>query len=250
MKPAILYKITNISNNMVYYGIVFGKNKTVEQRFEEHMTGKGGKFLFKYGVEVYGRESFTVEEIDRGGISEMMEKEVELNKNNLYPIGYNGNTSHALVLTEEQKIQALQKRNDLYEQHPERRPTPPNWKNRTRSEEMKRKLSESKKGHSVDQETREKIRKSLTGRKGTQESKNKRSRSLQDHPNAYNRSVWLAISPNDVYHWTHGKRNTVLNQIGCSISKSFYENLNTNIPIQFNQPSKNQGWRFSIWWPS
>ena len=42
MKIATLYKITNTINGLFYWGIVYGKNKTVLDRFEEHMSGKGG----------------------------------------------------------------------------------------------------------------------------------------------------------------------------------------------------------------
>lgn len=156
MKTAILYKIVNTVNGMVYYGIVYKKDKTVSDRFEEHMTGRGGSLLYQHGVLEYGRDSFVVEELERGNIDYIRNKEVELNKNNLYPIGYNGNTSHAILTTEDQREQALAKRELLYKDYPERRPTPPNWKGKTRSPQMRSRLSESKKGHAVSEETRKK----------------------------------------------------------------------------------------------
>jgi hypothetical protein len=39
MTITTLYKITNIINNMCYYGIVYAKGKTIYDRFNDHMTG-------------------------------------------------------------------------------------------------------------------------------------------------------------------------------------------------------------------
>lgn len=246
MREAILYKVTNIINNKCYFGIIFGKNQTPEKRFEEHMSGRGGKLLYKHGVKKYGRENFKLEILEKGELDYIRNLEVQNNRNNLYPIGYNGNVSHAMVLTPEQKQQALKTRSEMHKLYPEKKPVPPTWKGKKRSETMRKKLSASKMGHTVSEEARKKISNTLKGRKHTQETITKRRLTLLQHPTACGKQHWLAISSENVYHYTHGKAIEMCKKIGVARSKAYYKNMNTGLPLKSKRPmlSKCEGWTF------
>jgi hypothetical protein len=245
MKSASLYKITNTKNNLCYYGIVYGKNKTVEDRFTEHMNGKGGSLLYKHGVKVFGRDSFVVETILTGELDYIRSEEVALNEKNLWPNGYNGNTSHAIVLTEEQQAQIKQTKKQKWADNPETKPVPPNWKGKKRSDQMKERLSISKTGHDVSDITRQKLRDANVGKTQTEKTKEKRKQSLSANPNAYGREYWLAISPDGIGHLTHGGRNHMFSTIGISIGKSLFSNINTGNPTKcIAHNAKNNGWIF------
>lgn len=246
MREATLYKIINIINNKSYFGIVFGKKQTPEKRFEQHMSGKGGKLLYKYGVKKYGRENFKLEILEKGEINYIRNLEVQNNQNNLYPIGYNGNVSHAMILTPQQRQQALKTRSEMLKLYPERKPIPPIWKGKKRSEAMRKKLSASKTGHTVSEEARKKISNTLKGRKQSQETVAKRKLTLLQHPTAFGKQHWLAISSENVYHYTHGKAIEMCKKIGVSRGKTYYKNMNTGTPLVSKRPmvSKCEGWTF------
>jgi hypothetical protein len=239
-----LYKITNIINNMCYYGIVFGKNKTINDRFREHMTGKGGIFLYTEGVLKFGEKNFIIEEIETNDLNSIRDLESKLNKNNLWPIGYNGNYSHAIVVTDEQHKKITKSKKEKWNLNPELKPIPPNWKGKQRSDTMKSRLSASKLGHKVSAETREKLRIANLGKKCSKETNSKRKNSLEKNPKSYNRNHWLAIDRHGIGHYNFGNRYKLFKQIGCAASKNFYNSLNTGIPVTCNRNSPNNGWTF------
>tara|TARA_R110000772_G_C13217422_1_gene431500 strand:+ start:146 stop:877 length:732 start_codon:yes stop_codon:yes gene_type:complete len=106
------YRVTNTVNNMCYYGIIYKEGKTVEDRLQEHMSGKGGVILFSEGVEKYGLEAFIVEEIIEGELDDIREWEKNINTTNLWPKGYNGNAGPVIVksdLTEAKRHAGYQK---------------------------------------------------------------------------------------------------------------------------------------------
>lgn len=242
MTITTLYKITNIINNMCYYGIVYAKGKTIYDRFNNHMIGKGGSILYKQGVLNYGRDSFTIITLAIGPFDYIKNIEVILNKGNLWPIGYNGNTAHALILTAEQHIQITNSKQQLWEQYPERKPIPPNWAGKSRSDRMKIRLSNSKKGHIVSNDCRNKLRTANIGKTYSRETIEKRLQSSKLNPKSYNRQHWLAVKDN-IGHYTFGSRSKFFKIIGCAASSSFYANLNTGIVVSGKSPS-NKGWMF------
>lgn len=99
MKKAKGYKITNIKNNMCYFGIIY-KDLDIHRRFKQHMSGKGGVILYGEGVKKFGPESFIVEEMIEGNLSEVRDWEYQQNIHNLWPIGYNGNAGKFIIKTE------------------------------------------------------------------------------------------------------------------------------------------------------
>lgn len=230
MKIATLYKITNTINGLFYWGIVYGKNKTVLDRFEEHMTGKGGTLLYKEGVLLFGRENFIVEEIVTGPVEELRILESEYNKLNLWPVGYNGNTAHAIVLTDEQQARISATKKEKFKNNPESKPIPPNWKGKKRSDTMKARLKASKMGHVVDDSTKEKISKSWT------------ARAISD-PGTCNRKPCLAIDPAGEAHYSVMGKCSLLYRFGIYYPKANL--LNTGKPISAigkMKPKKIHGW--------
>ena len=75
----IIYKITNKLNGKVYIGQT---KRTLERRWKEHCCPKGGCPLLKRAINKYGKENFTVEQID------IATNQDELNKKEIYWIEY------------------------------------------------------------------------------------------------------------------------------------------------------------------
>jgi len=242
MTTATLYKITNIVNKMCYYGIVYKKGKTIEERFEEHMEGKGGVHLYNEGVLKFGKENFIICALETGELDYIRDKETQLNANNLHPKGYNGCSSHAIIISKEKHSIITEKKRLGWETGAYPKPIPPNWKGKKRSESMRTKLSESKKGIFRTKETKEKISKSKTGQTPSEETREKMriSHALSGGPS--NKRHWLLISPNKELHYTFGNIQSFVKTLGLSYSKLFVENLNTGIPIKSKRRCPLSGW--------
>lgn len=101
---AILYVVVNKINNLKYYGIIHKKDKTIQQRFEDHAQGKGGVFLYQ-AMQEHGVENFYIEEIERGPLDFIRIRETEETANTLFVhgAGYNGNCGKCIVLNDEMK---------------------------------------------------------------------------------------------------------------------------------------------------
>lgn len=109
---AIGYRVTNKENGMCYYGIIYKQGKTIEKRFQEHISGKGGVILYSEGVRKYGPEAFVIEKIMEGDLNDIREWEKNINTTNLWPKGYNGNAGPVIVqsnLTEAKRRLGFQK---------------------------------------------------------------------------------------------------------------------------------------------
>ena len=77
-----IYKITNIQNNKVYIGQTI---RPIEQRFKRHLSDALNNILdthFARAIRKYGKENFTIEEIDTAQTQE------ELNQKEQYWIRY------------------------------------------------------------------------------------------------------------------------------------------------------------------
>lgn len=108
---AQLYCITCKINNWKYWGMVYKKNKTYLDRFEEHMIGKGGKHLYK-GVLKYGRDSFSVKLIMTSSVNKIRNLEILKTKNTQFKQnkGWNGNVGKAIYNNRETILNNIQKR--------------------------------------------------------------------------------------------------------------------------------------------
>ena len=113
-----VYKITNLKNMKSYIGVSIAQTQTHMDRFELHMTGKGGVWIKKDLLEgLATRDDFIIELLEEGNEPDDYYKAQEEfyieHFDTLYPKGYNGNKGHYIVLTEEikQKIRDTWNRN-------------------------------------------------------------------------------------------------------------------------------------------
>lgn len=112
---AILYVVTNTKNNLKYYGIIFKKDKTIEQRLNDHITGKGaGKFLHK-AIALIGAEAFSIMEIEKGPLEYIAQREMELTSTSLWHKGegYNGNCGRCIIFDDEMMKQKFINTNQI-----------------------------------------------------------------------------------------------------------------------------------------
>jgi len=107
-KQAILYVVTNKLNRLQYFGIIHKEGKTIQQRFEDHARGVGGRYLFK-AIQEFGVENFTIEEIERGELEYIRQREIEETANTLFvhDKGYNGNCGKCIILNEEMWVRKI-----------------------------------------------------------------------------------------------------------------------------------------------
>jgi group I intron endonuclease len=98
----IIYLITNKVNGKQYVGQTMRK---LSQRWTEHNSSKKGCVVLSNAIKKYGRDGFTIEEIDKASsLEELNEKEKYfINKyNTLSPNGYNLSTGgNAPIFSEE-----------------------------------------------------------------------------------------------------------------------------------------------------
>lgn len=110
---AQLYCITCLTNKWKYWGIVFQKNKTYKDRFNEHMDGKGGKHLYK-GVLKYGKESFNIKLIEEGELEYIRQREIKESAHTQYKqnCGWNGNVGKA-IYNDSKTIELIKEKKSL-----------------------------------------------------------------------------------------------------------------------------------------
>jgi hypothetical protein len=104
--PAHLYYIKNNKNGKEYVGMTFSskKNKTIYDRFKEHMKGKGSSYIredIKNGI--YSVDDFEVFLIESSyDLEYVREREIEeiKSRGSLYPNGYNGNIGKFIIMTD------------------------------------------------------------------------------------------------------------------------------------------------------
>lgn len=142
----IIYKITNKVNGKVYIGQTI---RSLKSRWSHHCTDKRGYCCLLYNaIQKYGRENFTVEQIDSAiSRDELDEKEIHwiqhhdsTDKNKGYNL-MSGGHHHEF------------------------------------SEETKRKLSESRRGRKLSEEHKRNISKANTGKRHSDETRKKLSES-------------------------------------------------------------------------
>lgn len=113
-----VYKITNLKNMKSYIGVSIAETQTHMDRFEKHMTGKGGVWIKKDLEEgLATRDDFIIEVLEEGDepddyYKSMEEYYIEV-FDTLYPKGYNGNKGNYIVVTPEiiQKILETRRKN-------------------------------------------------------------------------------------------------------------------------------------------
>lgn len=238
------YKIRHIKSNRVYVGSQYGKNSNPLNFWKTYFTSSKEVGII---IQNEGTESFEIKRIIVRDDARKYEKKYlsrmysMLGREKFLAVFINRNLSPGILLTDDiiDKINHTKKKN--WDNGKKEKPTPPNWKGKRRSNEMREKLRLSKLGHSVSDDTRKKLSVANSGKKQSSSTKNKRAASLQNCKSAYNREVWLFVSPEGKYHYTVGRRNEVLHLLGLSEGPGFRNYVNTE-----KSPSngKNVGWKF------
>jgi group I intron endonuclease len=140
-----IYKITNLENGKLYIGQTI---KSIEYRWKRHNYAFSKNYKNKTAIHLalkkYGKENFTIEQIDTAdSIEELNEKEKYwiATLNTLSPHGYNltdgGNNK---TVSEETRLKMSLAQ-----------------KGKKTSDETRKKLSESHKGHVMSDETKRKL---------------------------------------------------------------------------------------------
>jgi hypothetical protein len=244
MNKPYFYKIKNKTTGKYYVGSQYGRTANKENFFVNYFTSsqKIENIIISEGVETF--EIVCIKERDDARNYEVyyLNKCYRLlGRDKFLSLFYNRSLSPGILLDDaiiEKQTVTKKKR---WSDGTMDKPVPPNWKGKSRSAHMRKKLSESKLGHTVSEDTKQKLRKANLGKVQTVETKEKRAQSLSKNKNAYGKKHWLFISPDGKYHYTIGKRNQRLHELGLSEGPGFINYCNTgNTPLQ----GKNVGWVF------
>jgi group I intron endonuclease len=171
----IVYKITNKINGKIYIGQT---TSTIQERWNSHCchSKHGRNALLGKAIRKYGKENFTIEQIDYAqSIEELNKKEIEhisLSKSTDKNIGYNlmsggDNSRHSEVTKQKMSKSKLGKpsnRKGTTSSLETRRKQSEALKGIPRPKEVIEKMSKSQKGKFVSEETRRKISEACKGR--------------------------------------------------------------------------------------
>ena len=171
-----IYKITNTINGKSYIGQTI--QDAVKTRIRDHLTGNGNRIV-KHAIAKYGEDAFVFEILHDGIIPEFLDTlEIEAiqNFNTIAPNGYNLDTGGNRNKTRsEETKRKLSKAN-------KGKPGPN--KGKTFSEEHRRKISEAHKGKTFSEASRRKMSESRKGKPRSEETKRKLSEinAGENHP--------------------------------------------------------------------
>ncbi len=159
MVYGVIYKITNRVNGKLYYGQT---KQPPNRRWSQHKQAakKGGKMILYEAIRKYGVENFTFEIVcECETLEELNQKEIHYIQegNTLAPNGYNAGRG-----------------GDNYEKTDETRKKLSNSnKGRIITPEWRENMSKARKGKKITEETRERMRKAQAGRSISEETKEK-----------------------------------------------------------------------------
>lgn len=238
------YKIKHIHTGKYYIGSQYGKKSNKNNFFVSYFTSSKTvkKIISKEGVAafqiIYLIEREDAREYESRLLKRLYEK---FGKDKFLQIMFNRNISPGILLDQDSINRQKETKRKLLEQGKIKKPIPPNWKGKTRSDKMRKKLSLSKMGHEVSTETRSKLREANLGKTQSTETKEKRAETLSRNPNAYGKKHWLFVSPSLKYYYTKGNRNIRLEELGLKLGAGFANYVNSG-----KSPSqgKNVGWKF------
>jgi hypothetical protein len=244
MNKPYFYKIKNKITNKYYVGSQYGKNANKDNFFKTYFTSSQS---IHEAIKTEGIETFEIISlVERNDAREYEAYYLQkcyslLGKDKFLNLFYNRSLSPGILLDDKIIAKQTATKKSKWTNGSISKPVPPNWKGKKRSDQMKRRLSESKMGHEVTAETKQKLRKANLGKKQSADTKSKRAQSLANNKNAYGKKHWLFISPDGLYYYTVGKRNKRLHDLNLSEGPGFINYVNTgNTPSQ----GKNVGWIF------
>ena len=168
-----VYKITNTVNGKAYIGISI--HEPTQGRIREHLSGRGNRIIAR-AVKKYGKEVFTYEILEANVFDEFLpdlEVAYIANFNTVRPHGYNltSGGDHAIPSEEtRRKISEAQKNRTFSEQHRRKNSEAKSGKNnpnfgKPRSAETRRKISEAQKGKKLSAEHIRKLSEAHKGKK-------------------------------------------------------------------------------------
>jgi len=244
MSNPYFYKIKHKSTGKYYVGSQYGKGANKENFFISYFTSSRliNEIILHEGVNAF-EICLLSERVDaRKYETYYLQKCYRLlGKEKFKQIFYNKTLSPGIILDKEMIDKQTKTKKEKWESGKIKKPTPPNWKGKKRSKEMKEKLSKSKLGHEVSADTRLKLRNANLGKVQTNATIEKRANSSKLNPNTYNKKHWLFVSPAGKYYYTVGKRNQRLHELGLSEGPGFINYVNTN---KSPPRGKNAGWLF------
>lgn len=238
------YKIKHKETGKYYVGSQYGKTANKDNFFISYFTSSQaikqiikdrGKDLFEI-VKIYERED--AREYEAHYLQRCYSV---LGKEKFLSIFYNRNLAPGILLDESIIKQQTVTKKIKWDAGIISKPLPPNWKGKTRSDSMKQKLSNSKKGHLVSTNTRNKLRDANLGKKQSKQTVEKRLDALKNNDRAFNKKHWLFVSPEKNFYYAIGKRNIRMQELGLVLGPSFYNFVNT---LQSPTIGKNLGWLF------
>ena len=164
-----------------------------------------------------------------------------LGKKKFTELFYNRTLSPGIVLTPTIIDKINKTKRERWNSGIIKKPTPPTSKGKHRSDTMKQRLSASKLGHPVSAETRKKLSDANIGKTQSAATIEKRKKALLLNEKSCGKKYWLFRSPDGIYYYMLGNRNTILVSLGLSAGPGFRNYVNTG-----NSPNngKNVGWLF------
>lgn len=244
MSKPYFYKIKNTLTGKYYVGSQYGKHANKDNLFNTYFTSSQyiTDIILNDGIEVlkivYTKERNDAREYETYYLNRCYSW---FGKDKFLSIFYNRSLSPGILLDNDIIEKQTATKKQRWNSGEVTKPIPPNWKGKKRSENMCKKLSDSKMGHEVTFDTRQKLRDANLGKKQTNATKQNRADSLAKNPNAYGKKHWLFVSFTGHYYYTVGKRNIRLYELKLSEGPTFVRYLNTTIPVP---AGKNAGWMF------
>lgn len=188
----IIYKITNKVNGKIYIGQTI---RTLEVRWKQHCkdaeTNYKGMAILA-AIQKYGKENFTVEQIDIACDRDELDKKEDYwinHYNSLSPNGYNLHTGGKhYECSEETKRKISESRsgekNPLWGKHlsiEHKENIRKSLIGRVLTDEWKQKIGNGNRGRKLSDKQRELLKQINTGKKQSEETRKKRSESLKGH---------------------------------------------------------------------
>lgn len=163
---AQLYKITHIPTEQFYYGSCWAEGKTYLDRFQEHLSGRGGVYIKKLIEDGAPKDDFKTELLGIYPLDECKQREADLAKTSLYPVGLNGNSGSFVVQTEKVRQKMSEAKKGIPCSEEAKRKISEALTNLPKSEEHKRNMSNAHKGVLIGPMSEEHKRKISESHKG------------------------------------------------------------------------------------
>ncbi|MBD1206888.1 MAG: hypothetical protein H9535_00545 [Ignavibacteria bacterium] len=181
MTIAQLYKITYLPDNIVYYGSVWSDGKTIFDRFEEHLSGKGSIYIAQFINAGVPQSDFRIDLLMIGELEYVLEMEAKIARDNLWPRGLNGNAGSHIVHTDEVRSKMSHARRGRRITSEHKAAISRANKSRPTSDEKRRKISQAHTGRVMTEAHRRNLSLALSGKPGKPRSEATRAKMSASH---------------------------------------------------------------------